>query len=309
MLIPKANRRAFLDDLLAGSDFKQKLFTEKVYEWVFEDNPCTICSTLYDALLEKLGSARDLFKMVYARPYRFNRRLGEGISVYNPGDRPLRQNVWTNPILQRRLNGIFGGGEPVQYLFSRYAKTNNGVYALMDIKSHNTDRMIELHNIISEGVHKVEDMEENVNSLFFAVMNPEDKKNVQHIPSFSDRIEYIHIPYVLDLKTEVAIYREIFGQNIDDYFLPRVLRNFARVIISSRLKKSSETLLKWIGDPEKYSQYCDRNLQLLKIEIYMGGVPPWLSEEDRKRLTRRRRRRILAEAETEGFRGFPVAIR
>jgi hypothetical protein len=36
----------------------------------------------------------------------------------------------------------------------------------------------------------------------------------------------------------------------------------------------------------------------------MGQVPPWLSEEDRKRLTPKRRRRILAEAENEGSEGF-----
>ena len=51
----------------------------------------------------------------------------------------------------------------------------------MDVKSHNTERLIELHNIISEGLHKVEDIEENVNSLFLALMNPEDKKNIKEI--------------------------------------------------------------------------------------------------------------------------------
>ena len=54
--------------------------------------------------------------------------------------------------------------------------------------------MIELHNIISEGVHKVEDIEENVNSLLLAVMNPEDEKNIQGFQSFLDRVEYINIP-------------------------------------------------------------------------------------------------------------------
>ena len=54
----------------------------------------------------------------------------------------------------------------------------------MDIKSHNVERLIELHNIISEGVHKVEDLEENVDSLFLAVMNPEDKKDAQLFQSF-----------------------------------------------------------------------------------------------------------------------------
>ena len=113
--------------------------------------------------------------MVYARPYRFDRRLGEGISVYNPGDKPMRQNTLSNAIIQNRINGFLKDSNQVKYIFSQYAKTNNGVYSLMDIKSHNTERLIELHNIISEGVHKVEEIEENVDSLLLAVMNPEDQ--------------------------------------------------------------------------------------------------------------------------------------
>jgi predicted Ser/Thr protein kinase len=302
--IPKPYRRSFFDDLFQNDEFKWKLYTEKEYEWVFRDNPCTICSSLYQALLGKLKSPRKVFEMVYARPYRFDRRLGEGISVYNPGDRPLRRNTMSNPIIQSRVNALLRDSNQVRYIFSQYAKTNNGIYALMDIKTHNTERIIELHNIISEGVHKVEDVEENVNCLLIAVMNPEDQKNIEDFQSFSDRIEYINIPYVMDLNTEVEIYRNIFGKHIDESFLPRVLHNFARVIISTRLNKRSEALLEWIGDPEKYRLYCDENLQLLKMEIYTGYIPNWLAEEDRKRLTAKRRRKIIAESDTEGEHGI-----
>ncbi len=304
LMIPKEHRRPFFDDLFANDEFKWKLFMEKEYDWVFRGNPCTICSSLYAALLNRLKSPTSVFKMLYARPYLFNRRLGEGISVFNPGDRPMRQTVLGNPMLQKRINDLLKDSNQVKYIFSRYAKTNNGIYALMDIKSHNTERLIELHNIVSEGVHKVEDVEENVTSLFLALMNPEDKKNIEGIQSFSDRIEYINIPYVLDLSTEVEIYRNIFGKHIDESFLPRVLHNFARVIISSRLNTRSEALLEWIEHPDKYHQYCDANLQLLKMEIYTGYIPAWLSEEDRKRFTAKRRRRIIAESETEGHQGF-----
>jgi len=300
MMIPKAHRRAFFDDLFKNDQFKYKLATEKEYEWVFKDQPCTICSSLYDALLYRLKSPQKVFECLYARPYRFNRRQGEGISVFSPGDKPLRQQAAGNPGIQKQINRALGGSQQVKYLFSQYAKTNNGIYALMDVKSHNAERLIELHNIISEGIHKVEDIEENVNSLLLAVMNPEDQKNIEGFQSFLDRVEYINIPYVMDLSTEVEIYRKVFGRHIDDYFLPRVLHNFARVIISSRLKRRSEAMLEWIGTPEKYRLYCDENLQLLKMEIYTGYIPKWLAEEDRKRLTAKRRRRIIADSETEG---------
>ncbi|MDX9786755.1 MAG: serine protein kinase PrkA [Desulfobacterales bacterium] len=304
LMIPKSIRRPFFDELFKNDEFKWKLFTEKEYEWVFRDSACTICSSLYQALLTRLKSPQRVFQRVYARPYQFNRRLGEGISVFNPGDKPLRRTTLTNQMIQTQINDILKDSNLVQYLFSHYAKTNNGIYVLMDIKSNNTERLIQLHNVISEGVHKVEDLEENVNSLFIALMNPEDKANIKDFPSFSDRIEYIKIPYVMDLNTEVEIYRNIFGKHIDQGFLPRVLHNFARVIISTRLNLKSEALQEWIGDPAKYKNYCDENLLLLKMEIYTGYIPSWLSEEDRKNLTARRRRSIIGESETEGIKGI-----
>ena len=304
LMIPKHYRREFFDDLFKNDKFKWQLSTEKEFEWVFRDQPCTICSSLYEALICRLKNPQKVFEMLFARPYRFSRRLGEGISVFNPGDKPLKQNVMSNTMLQRRVNNFLRDSNLVRYIFSQYAKTNNGIYALMDIKSHNTERLIELHNIISEGVHKVEDIEENVDSLLLAVMNPEDDKNIQGFQSFLDRVEYIKIPYVMDLSTEVEIYRNIFGRHIDERFLPRVLHNFARVIISTRMNTKSEAMLEWIEEPAKYQLYCDENLQLLKMEIYTGYIPTWLSEKDRKRLTAKRRRKIIAESENEGDHGI-----
>ncbi len=304
LMIPKELRRDFVERLFEGNENCERLLTEKEFDWVFRSTPCTICSSLYQALLNKVKNPLDVYRMVYARPYQFNRSLGEGISVFTPGDKPVKKNILTNDILQNRINTLLRDSNKVKYLFSRYAKTNNGIYALMDIKSHNTERLIELHNIISEGLHKVEDTEENVNSLFLALMNPEDKQNIQGYQSFLDRIEYIKVPYVLDLNTEVEIYRNIFGTHIDGSFLPRVLHNFARVIISTRMNVHSNAMTEWIEQPTKYRLYCDDNLLLLKMEIYTGNIPKWLDEEDRKRLNAKRRRRIISESETEGDHGL-----
>lgn len=304
LMIDKAHRRAFFDDLFQNDSFKWRLFTEKEYDWVFKDSPCTICSSLMQALLARLDHPSELFKMIYIRPYRFNRRLGEGITVFNPGDRQMKQNILTNELLQRKIDLLLRDSNEVKYIYSNLARTNNGIYALMDVKAHNAERLLDLHNIISEGIHKVEDVEENVRSLFIALMNPEDERSIEGVQSFTDRIEFINIPYVMDLNTEVEIYRNIFGKHIDSSFLPRVLHNFARVIISTRMNIKSDALLEWIGDPSKYRLYCDERLQILKMEIYTGHIPSWLTEEDRKRLTAKRRRRIIAESEHEGDRGF-----
>ncbi len=304
LMVPKEQRAEFLDDLFENDEFKWNLSYGKEYDWVFQDNPCTICTSLYRALLHKLRDPAKVFGMIHARPYRFNRRLGEGITVFNPGDRAPRLPILTNPQLQKRISQLLKDSNQVRYIFSRYARTNNGVYALMDIKGHNKDRLMELHNIVSDGVHKVDEIEETVNSLFLGVMNPEDNKNIRGFQSLTDRIEFINISYVLDSATEVEIYKRTFGHHIGERFLPRVLENFARIIISSRLNDKSQALLDWIGDPDKYKLYCDKSLHLLKMAIYTGVIPNWLDEEDRHNFTAKVRRQVIAEAENEGDKGF-----
>ena len=304
LIIPKEIRRQFLDQLLDDDGFKEQLFHEKRYEWVFREEPCTICLSLYQELLKKVGDPLKVLESVYARPYVFNRRLGAGISVFNPGDRRSQRNVRTDEEVQRLLDGLFAPAGKVPYLYSGYAKINNGIYALMDVKSHNTERLMDLHNIVSDGVHKVDYIEERVNSLFFALMNPEDKKVLTDLAAFSDRIEFVNVPYILDITTEVKIYKEVFGAQIEESFLPRVLHNFARVIVATRLRTKSEAMLEWIQDPDKYELYCDHNLQLLKMEIYAGYIPPWLSEEDVERFTSKRRLKIIAESEQDGWQGL-----
>lgn len=304
LVIPKEQRRSVLDGLIKNDEFKWRLFTEKEYEWVFKEEVCTICSSIYHSLLERLANPTEVFKMLYARPYYFNRRMGNGISVFNPGDQPLKHNVLSNQMLQNRINALFQDSNVVNYIYSNFARINNGIYALMDIKSHNIERMVELHNIISEGVHKVENVEEGVDSLFFALMNPEDKRNISDFPSFEDRIQYIDIPYVLDVKTETKIFLNIFGRHIEGSFLPMVLDNFSRIIICTRMGTKSTAVEEWIKNPGKYKNYCDERLLLLKMEIFSGKIPKWLDDGDLKALDKNMMKKIIEESEIYGKEGL-----
>lgn len=311
LIIPKNHRVDFLDKLLSGqpAEIRHKIASEKEYEWLFKGEACTICQSLFYVLCNKLGSLDKVLSMIKVRPYRFNRRLGEGISIFNPGDKPPppKEIYLGDKQIQEKLDHIFGVNQ-VKYVFSQLARTNNGIYVLMDIKSHNEERLLELHNVISEGVHKVNGVEERINSLFFALMNPEDKEaiNEPRFKSLQARIIYNRISYVMEVSTEVEIYRSIFGKHIDLYFLPRVLENFAKLIISSRMNKECESLKLWIKDMQPYSKkhYCDEYGILLRLEIYGGVIPTWLSEEDKKGFTVQKRRDLIAEGEKEGDRGF-----
>jgi len=315
LIIPKKYRAQFLEKLLPeDSEMKKRIFNDKEYSWILQGEACTICKSIFSALVEKLGSLEKVLGMVKARTYKFDRRKGEGISVFNPGDKPFSgmvkgkpyvRNFFTNEKIQDALDDAFGVNT-VRYIFSPLAKTNNGIYALMDVKSNNKERLLELHNVLSEGVHKGGDIEENIHSLFFALMNPEDRSIIddEKMESFRGRIKNNHISYVLEPVTEANIYRNIFGESINEKFLPRILENFARVIISSRMNPKCAPQDEWISDMEKYKLYCDKGGLLLRMELYSNNIPTWLSEEDRKNFIASVRRAIISEVQNEGNEGF-----
>ncbi len=303
LVIPKEYRADILNKIIKD-DARLKIFFKKEYEWLFTANACTICTSIYDALINRLNSPAEVFEMLYAKRYYFNRRLGYGISVFNTADYEPKKVVFTNEELQRQLSLRFRDSNLIKYVFSRYARANNGVFAIMDVKGYNEQRFLNLHGIISEGIHKIEDIEENVNSLFIAVMNPEDKQKISSLESFKDRIIWINVNYILNYSEEVKIYLHSFGEQIKKYFLPGVLENFAKIIISSRLNFNSSAVNEWIKNPGQYSKYCDDNLFLLKLSIYSNKIPDWLSDEDRKKFDKTVRLKIIKESDKEGKTGF-----
>lgn len=300
--IPRDLREKFLDELIPDKEFKEKLFESKEYKWVLKDIPCSICNSIYNAILDEVEDPIAVFNMVNARKSIFNRQFGKGISIFNPGDTNITKPI-NNAELQNSINKVFSTDE-IRYIYSILANTNNGVYALMDIKEHNVERLKDLHGIISDGVHKVELVEERIKSFFVGLVNPEDKIHYEKVKSFQDRIITVNIPYILDYKTEVAVYKNKLGDKIDDYFLPQVLENFAKIIISSRLDINTPNIKKWITNPEKYSKYVDKDLLLLKMDIYTNKVPTWLGEDDIQNFTRQIRKGIIEDSEDEGTKGF-----
>ena len=298
--IPISYREQFIDELIDDEKLKEKIFNEKQYRWVLKDVPCTFCTSLYNQLIDVLDHPLELFGMIRARINNFRRQFGEGISVFNPGD-PLPNGAIKTLNVQRYLNQLFDNQE-IKYTYSYLARTNNGVLAIMDIKDNNVERLKNLHGIISDGVHKVDLVEEHIKTLFMGLVNPEDKKHFENIKSFQDRIITVRIPYVLDYRTEVKIYQNKLGE-IKSYFLPRVLDYFARVIVATRLDENTPTIKEWIEYPEKY-EFLDENLLLLKMEIYAGEVPSWLYEEDADRLDSNTKKKIIQESEIEGQKGY-----
>ena len=300
--IPKKYRRALLEELIEDEEAKEQILNHREYNWIFTDSPCHICSSVFQTLLGEYSDPLKVLDTIYAKRITFNRLFGKGISVFNPGDEIFNRSI-TDITLQNQINELFSN-EEVKYIFSNLAYTNNGVYALMDIKENNIKRLTNLHGIISDGIHKVEHVEEKIKSIFLGLVNPEDKQNYENIKSFQDRITHVKIPYILDYTAEVNVYKHKFD-NIEKMFLPGVLENFAKIIIATRMNTENTVITKWLSkNANKYSQYNDKNFLLLKMDLYRGIVPKWLMEEDIKNFTRDVRKSLLKSAENEGFTGI-----
>ncbi len=301
-LIPVELRKQFLDDLIADRGFKKQLFQNKEYEWVFREKPCAFCSSVFNQLLLVYKDTQKVLSHVFARRMEFSRHFGKGISIFNPGD-PLVQGAIENKELQQHINRIFSTDE-IPYLHSYLAYTNNGILALMDIKDNNKTRLMNLHGIVSDGVHKVGHLEERIRSLFIGVINPEDTSTYENVQSFKDRIVTIRIPYVLDYNTEVNIWKHKFGNSVMDAFMPRTLANFAKIIISSRMLTDTSVFDSWLNQPEIYKNYIDEHLLLLKMELYTGKIPSWLDEKDVANFKKEIRKRVISDTENEGKTGI-----
>ncbi len=302
LLIPKVYRKEFLKELIEDKNKLDCLLNDREYEWVLQDEVCGICSSIYKGLMDKLEDAMEVFSMVRAKKNYYNRQFGEGISVFNPGDE-IKYFEIRHQKLEEKIREIIGT-EHFRFQYSYLAKTNNGVLALMDIKEKNVGRLKDYHGIISDGIHKVELTEERIRTLFVGLVNPEDTVHYEEVMSFRDRIVTVNIPYVLDYMTEVEIYKEHFGSEITEKFLPGVLENFGKIIISTRLDTESKAIKKWLGDKNKYSNVIDKDYLLLKMEIYRGVIPEYIIEEDIKKFVRPIRKEILVESEQEGKKGF-----
>ena len=301
--IQKKHRKQLLEELIQDEKFKKQLFEDKEYRWIFEKDPCTICTSVYSQLTQKDLEPEKILNMIRAKRFKFDRRKGQGISVWNPKD-PIKNQIELDKYLQEQLNKIFGSSDAVLYKYPQLARTNNGIYALMDIKGENQKRLLGLHSVVSDSVERAEELEEKISSLFIGLTNPEDKEAFEKDKAFRDRIVVKKVPYVLVPQTEIQIYKSEFGEQIEQQFLPGVLENFAKIVVSSRLKIKSEPLKKWINNPERYANYTDKDMLLLKMEIYGGKIPDWLSKEDKNNFTREVKEKVLGESESEGFDGL-----
>src|SRR3989338_1827176 len=82
LIIPKKHRRQFLQDSQIDDAVKKNIFYRKEYEWLLKDEACDFCRSTYKALLEEMENPGEVFSKLYARRYMYDRKSGNGISIF-----------------------------------------------------------------------------------------------------------------------------------------------------------------------------------------------------------------------------------
>lgn len=303
LLIPKEERQELFNDILDNDpELKDKVFNDRSFEWLFYAEPCTFCTSILQGLTDKDQS--NLLSYIYTRQYKMNSRVSEGISVFNSNDElPKFKNQPTKNI-QDRLDEFFREqGSTVRYDHSLYAKSNNGIYCLMDLNDNNQCRLKSLRGIVSEGKHKVNTIEEQVNSLFTIVTNPDDEYAIED-GALEDRKDVTPMNYVLIPKTQSKIFKKIYGENVENNFYPGIIDYFSRIIIATRMNRDVDLFDEWLEDKSPYRSICDKYFLILKMEIYTGNIPEWLKEEDKDRFTYDIRKGFIDNSLYEGLGGI-----
>lgn len=312
LAIPRNIRKGFIEKLIGDHAKSKSLLSKAGYSWLLSQEPCSICESISSALQHKGHDLTSIMGMVWAKPYVLNRKLSQGISVYNPGDDVKIDDVIKNEQLENKLNEFFGGSPKINYYYSRLAQTNNGILLLMDLQGANAQRLAKLHSIISDETHRAIDLEEHTKAAFFITRNPRMKndsnKDLEFTEekAFKDRAIAFPVKYLLNHKREFDLYHSQYGKDLRHGILPGIIEAFAKTIVSSRINNMrSDAVHGIIGSvADKYKMYSDPNYVLLRMEIFAGSLPSWMSEDDKKRFTKEKIKEIVEEFPEDGTKGI-----
>lgn len=293
LLVPKIDRPDLFDHILKYyPELRSKVFNDKGYEWLFYTDPCTFCSSMVQSLIDM--DKNTIFQNLYVRPYKLNKSLSEGVNIFNSNDEIPKFKSEASNKIQDKLDEYFESqGSDVKYDHSIYAKSNNGIYVLMDLNDNNKERLKRLKGIVSEGKHKVNTIEEQVKSLFLIITNPEDEDSIDDY-ALQDRKNVTMMNYILVPYTKSKVFKKIYGDYIEDYFHPGVMDCFSRIIISSRMNTGKNPIRhEWVNNPDHYRGICDLDLLILRMEIYAGNIPDWLTDVDKRNFSYDIRKKVI----------------
>lgn len=181
-----------------------------------EIEPCRNCQNIRERLLKLYdGDWRKMIKHIEVVPFQFSLERGSGIAEVDPG-----VNVETNlqPIRKGQKKARVSSmlkGVPLFEFYGKPACAARGMINYQDIFNKNHKQLQHLLSTIEEKTVDFGEVTHKVDFAIFGSTNiPESKLLEENVTTegLRDRIEQIHVPYLLNYSKE----REIYIPNVKE---------------------------------------------------------------------------------------------
>lgn len=234
LLIPKAERRAFLRDLL-GED-------AALPQSLVDGEPSPKTRQIRDALLKAYqGDLAEVLKHVQVERFTISRRYREAAVTVDP---QMRVDAGVRQITADRSLGSLPAAlhnltlfEPVGDLVD----ANRGVLEFNDLLKRNPEAFKYLLSTCETGAVRLELMTLHLDAVLFGTCNADRLTAFKGSPdfaSFKARIELVKMPYLLDYRLEARIYADLLrGLGRDLAVGPHVAEALALWAVMCRLDR------------------------------------------------------------------------
>lgn len=272
-LIPKKQRRALLEKVLEGSDFR-------LSETILDGDLSPMYRLIFDALLTAYnGDLERVYQHVQVERFFLSRRFRRGLVTIEPQlqvDAGLRQIT-----LNRSLESL---PKVLQNLalfepFGDLVDGNRGLVEFNDLLKKPLEAFKYLLATCEKSTVSLPQAILHLDTVFIASSNDkylEAFKQIPDWPSFKARIELVRIPYLLDYTKEAEIYRsQVRPEAVGKHIAPHTFACAGLFAVLTRLRAPKAS-----SAPSRLRGAVERLTPIEKADLYaLGQAPEWATLE------------------------------
>lgn len=272
-LIPKRQRRALLERLLAGQDFT-------LSETILDGDLSPLSRQVFDALLISYnGDLERVLNHVQIERFFLSRRFRRGLVTIEPQlhvDAGLRQIT-----LNRSLESLPKVLQNMTLFepFGDLVDGHRGMVEFNDLLKKPIESFKYLLSTCEKSTVALPSAILYLDTVFIASSNDrylEAFKQIPDWPSFKGRIELVRVPYLLDYLKEAEIYRTLVRpEAVGKHIAPHTFACAGLFAVLTRLRAPVATAMH-----ARVRGAVERLTPIEKADLYaLGRVPEWASIE------------------------------
>jgi serine protein kinase len=311
LLIPRAQRRAYLGDLLRRAGFSEA-DRPVVPRKILEGELCFNCTQIYNYLLGRFkGDWRKVIERAQVERITFSELSGRGIAKILPeGNVETSSSIISFDENYKALSQLLSDINLVKFN-GKYVAANRGIVHYSDIFKKPVVYLQHLLSACEE--HRIDfgEVGADIDVVIVGTSNLPEYEAFRKNPlshGIRSRMRKIEVPYLLNYTDEMKIYEQGLREVARTRHIAPHTTELAALwavltrLIKCRLYQTEEGL----EAPEK--EVLEKLAPLQKALLYAGEVPRDFSREARRTLTKELLKKLRYEFPDEGMSGISPRV-